>query len=150
MSHSNALKTLIHSKTALQQFCVLPVLSSLLRGEKEVAVKRNILSGDFWVQVTELRAQLEPISGAILQLEKNEGTLSHVYGQFKILADFYRSSSLPNTPHVLELFESRWGDYFTPAVAIAHVMNLMEKAEMYIREMVDEAVAPKIISSLWC
>ena len=161
MSHSNALKSLIHSKTALQQFCVLPELSSLLRGEKEVAVKRNILSDDFWVQVTELRAQLEPISGAILQLEKNEGMLSDVYGQFKILADFYRLSSLPNAPHVLELFESRWCDYFTPAVAIAHVMNpanighhddplLMEKAEMYIREMVDEAVAPKIISSLWC
>ena len=36
MSHRNALKSLMDSKTALQQFCILPELSSLLTGEKKL------------------------------------------------------------------------------------------------------------------
>ena len=33
-------------------------------------MKRDVLSDDFSVKATELRAHLEPLSGAILQLEK--------------------------------------------------------------------------------
>ena len=110
---------------------------------------------------TELRAHLTPISGSILQLEKETGVLSAVYEQFQILSDFYKSSELPNAAEVLELFEKRWIDYFSPAVAIARLLNpayvgqqedqrLLEKAEMSLRQTIDEADAPRLISSLWC
>ena len=161
MTHCNALKSLVDSKTALQQFCVRPESSSMMCGEKEVGVKRNVLSDGFWVDVTELRAQLEPLSGVILQLEKNNGMLSSVYQQFQNLFDFYTISNMPNADQVLKLFESRWHEYFMPAVAIAHLVNpanvdqcsdslLLEKAEMYIRQRFEETTALQIISSLWC
>lgn len=161
MSHCNALKSIIDSKAALQQFCVHPELSNLLNGDKESQVKKNVLLDEFWIKVTELRAQLEPLSGVILQLEKNNGMLFSVYGQFQILSSFYSSSTLPNASEVLDLFRNRWFAYFTPAVAIAHLLHpgnidgnvdsaLIEKAEQYIRQMFDEAVAPKMTSSLWC
>ena len=65
------------------------------------------------------------------------------------------------TQPVLRLFGDRWTVCFTPAVAIAHLLNpanigqyddplLMEKAEEYIRETFDKEAAPKVISSLWC
>ena len=123
ISRCNALGSLVDSKTALRQFCVLPELSSLLSGSKEAEVKRNVLSDEFWVMATELRAHLTPISGSILQLEKETGVLSAVYEQFQILSDFYKSSELPNAAEVLELFEKRWIDYFSPAVAIARLLN---------------------------
>ena len=161
MSHCNALKSIIDSKTALQQFCIIPELSCMLSGHKEAEVKRNVLSDDFWVKATELRAHLEPLSGAILQLEKDTGMLTCVYAQFQSLSNYYKASSLPNADRVLDLFESRWSKFYTPVVAIAHLVNpanvgchqdrlMMEKAEAYIRQSFDGTAAASIISSLWC
>ena len=161
MTHCKALESLIDSKTALQQFCVHPELSGLLDGNKESDVKKDVLSDDFWVVVTELRTHLFPISGCILTLEKNSGKLHAVYNQFQILAQFYTTSELPNAADVLEAFKKRWSDYYEPAVAISHLLypanagrqedpKLLEKAETFIREAFGDVHSRALISSLWC
>ena len=87
--------------------------------------------------------------------------LTCVYAQFQNLSNYYKDSGLPNADRALDLFESRWSKFYTPVVAIAHLVNpanvgcyqdrlMMEKAEAYIRQSFDGAAAVSIILSLWC
>ena len=46
-----------------------------------------------------------------------------VYGVFKTLLSFYESCSLPNKDAVVEAARLRWDDFFTPAIALSHLLN---------------------------
>ena len=102
MSHCNALKSPIDTKQALQQIYILPEVFDQFSGGRGAQVRQDVLSDTFWVNVTELRAFLEPISAAIMQLEGDKGMLFSVYGVFKTLLRFYESCSLPNKDAVVE------------------------------------------------
>ena len=161
MSHYNALKSFIKSKTALQRVVIGEDYSEICQGPKGADIKRLVLDDGYWANVTEVRAILEPVAAAILHLEGDKGALSAVQPNFVNIINFYESSSLPNKDAALSAAKDRWKEFLTPVVALVYLLDpmnikqfgrdsaIMEMAEIFVRRYYDDELALNLIRSLW-